>query len=276
MRIKCITTFHDGGLICYGQRFIDSWAKNVDPAVELVVYAEDCIPVVPPDANIKVINAKEVLPKLNAFKERHKDDPKANGICPPEIKARRPKDWHKEQRWDAVRFANKTYTVFEAAKDPETDILVWIDGDTYVHSPITYKQFRNLVPESQWLHYLGRKNKWPECGWYGLTLRTPGCDAFLKEFERVYEEADDGIFKMEEWHDSYVFGQVLKRIRIQYPNIKDFSGHLINGDGHPLINCELGAFFDHLKSEDAKITGKSENRELIQPRSEAYWNEEGK
>tara|TARA_B110000977_G_scaffold69083_2_gene93790 strand:- start:5969 stop:6811 length:843 start_codon:yes stop_codon:yes gene_type:complete len=270
MRIKCITTFHQPGLEQYGQRLIDSWAKNVHPAIKLIVYAEDCIPVVPPGANITVVDAKQALPKLNAFKERHKNDPKANGKCP--WPARRPRDHHKEFKWDAVRFANKTYAVFEAAQDLETDILVWIDGDTYVHSPITYGQFRNLVPASQWLHYLGRMKKWPECGWYGLTLRTPGADAFLKEFERVYEEHDDGIFKMEEWHDSYVFDEVLKKIRIKHPNIKDFSGHLVNGEGHPLINCELGAWFDHLKGV-RKEEGRSRKKDLLQPRSETYWNE---
>ena len=102
--------------------------------------------------------------------------------------------------------------VFEAANDPETDILVWIDGDTYVHSSITYKQFRNLVPESQWLHYLGRNKKWPECGWYGLTLRTPGCDAFLKEFDELEEYAInlDNIKKLEKW-DSLYYSEKLKQ-----------------------------------------------------------------
>jgi len=77
---------------------------------------------------------------------------------------------------------------------------------------------------------------------------------------------------MEEWHDSYVFDQVLKKIRIQYPNIKDFSGHLINGEGHPLINCELGAWFDHLKGV-RKSEGRSRKKDLLEPRSESYWNE---
>ena len=32
---------------------------------------------------------------------------------------RRPRDNHKEFKWDAVRFANKVYAVFETAKDPK-------------------------------------------------------------------------------------------------------------------------------------------------------------
>ena len=57
-----------------------------------------------------------------------------------------------------------------------------------------------------------------------------------------------------------------------YGNIKDFSGHIINGEGHPLINCELGKYFDHLKGV-RKSEGRSRKRDLLQPRNETYWNE---
>ena len=77
---------------------------------------------------------------------------------------------------------------------------------------------------------------------------------------------------MEEWHDSYVFWEVLKKIKPNHGNIKDFSGHIINGEGHPLINCELGKYFDHLKGV-RKSEGRSRKRDLLQPRNETYWNE---
>ena len=40
---------------------------------------------------------------------------------------------------DAVRFANKVYAVFETAKDPNIDILVWMDADTFVHSHYVHR-----------------------------------------------------------------------------------------------------------------------------------------
>ena len=272
MRITVVTTFHQPVLEQYGQRFIDSFSKNVDPKIRMVVYAENCNPIIPEnDKRIEVRNAEQTLPELQQFKRIWKDVPKANGKCPwPE---RRPRDNHKEFKWDAVRFANKVYAVFEMARDTETDILVWMDADTVVHSPITYGEFRILVPATQWLHFLGRNKKWPECGWYGLTLRTEGANAFLKEFQRVYDEPEsNGIFNMEEWHDSYVFWEVLKKIKPHHGNIKDFSGHIVNGEGHPLINCELGKYFDHLKGV-RKSEGRSRKRDLLQPRNETYWNE---
>jgi len=270
MNITVVTTFHQPGLEQYGQRFIDSFCEKVDPRIKLNVYAEKCIPVNPDENRVTIYDADATLPDLQKFKNEWGQVPKANGKCPwPE---RRPRDNHKEFKWDAVRFANKVYAVFHEAKKDDTDILVWMDADTYVHSPITYGEFRLLVPATAWLHYLGRNKKWPECGFYGLTLRSPGCDAFLKEFQRVYDEAEQGIFLMEEWHDSYVFWEVLKKITPTHGNVKDFSGHLVNGEGHPLINCELGKYFDHLKGV-RKSEGRSRKRDLLQPRSETYWNE---
>ena len=48
------------------------------------------------------------------------------------------------------------------------------------------------------------------------------CVQFLKEFERFYEDAHNGIFELEEWHDSYVFGHIpnpMKNIDANVPII---------------------------------------------------------
>ena len=271
MKILVVTTFHKEGMEVYGQRFMDTFSQNVDPKIDLRVYAENCDPVVnDPHDRIAVFSAETNLNKLQAFKQKWKDVPKANGKCPPDIKARRPKDWHKEFKWDAIRFANKVYAVFHACQDPEYDLVVWMDADTVCHSPISYEKFISFFPTNTWLSYLGRGHKWPECGFYGLQVKKQSAKDFLKEFERVYEDADNGIFKMEEWHDSYVFDEVLKKIRTTYPEIHDLSGHLVKGEGHPLINTELGAYFDHLKGARKK-EGMSRRKDLFKVRHEDYW-----
>jgi hypothetical protein len=269
--ITVVSTFHKPVLDLYGQRFIDSFSKNVDSNINLIVYAEDCKPK-NKDSRITILDQKQELPKLVAFKERWKGVPKANGKCPPEIKARRPRDWHKEFKWHAIRFANKTYAVFDAAKRCNSDWIVWLDADTYVHSYINYKQFKSFLPDGAWLSYLGRGKKWPECGFYGINLKKKiGLD-FLQEFERVYEDAENGIFKMEEWHDSFVFEEV--RIKIQEKNPREkfynISGNLINGEGHPFINSDLGKYMDHMKGV-RKEEGKSRTTDLIVNRTESYW-----
>jgi hypothetical protein len=274
--ITVVTTFHPDGYTKYGQRFLESFAAKVDKRIKLLVYAEGILPLNPDPRRIEILSAEKALPKLNAFKEKYKDDPKANGIPPGYIKEKRPRDWHKKFKWDAVRFANKTYAVFDAC-DKSKDWVVWMDADSYIHSPWSYEDFIDLLPRDKWLTYVGRgkgSQTWPECGFYGMNLNHPVCHEFLKDFEAMYEDADNGIFTLEEWHDSYVFGELLKKYS-EFPS-HDYSAEMYlkeaktGGGGHPLINGPLGKFMDHMKG-GRKDKGKSNAKDIMVNRTEDYW-----
>jgi hypothetical protein len=276
--ITVVTTFHKPGLDLYAQRFLDSFAERVSKKIKLLVYAEDCNPINPDPDQITILDAKEVLPKLNAFKERWKDDPKANGIPPANIKARRPRDWNKKFKWDAIRFANKTYAVYDACVRSK-GWCVWMDADTFIHSDWSLTEFKDLLPSNAWITYVGRgkgSQTWPECGFYGMNLNHPVCHEFLKEFERMYEDADNGIFTLEEWHDSFVFGHLLNKYKKDFPTAFDYSATMYmreaktGGGGHPLINGPLGKWMDHMKG-GRKDSGKSLAKDLMVNRKEAYW-----
>jgi hypothetical protein len=277
--ITVVTTFHKEGLDLYGQRFLYSFAKNVDQRIKMLVYAEDCNPINPNPMQITILDAKEVLPKLNAFKEHWKNDPRANGIPPEEIRRKR-KDHNKKFKWDAIRFANKTYAVFDAAERCNTDWLVWMDADSFIHSNWSYEDFIELLPKNTWITYVGRgkgSQTWPECGFYGMNLNDTTCKEFLSMFEQYYEDAEEGIFTLEEWHDSYVFGELLKEFKRRNPNVHDYSADMYlkeaktGGGGHPLINTVLGKWMDHMKG-DRKNTKKSLAKDLMVNRTEEYWN----
>ena len=279
-QITVLTTFHPAGLSKYGQRMIDSFALNIDKRIKLLVYAEDCKPNNPDPSRIEILDAKAALPKLNAFKSTWGHVPKANGDITNEPQRHTRKDWMKEFKWDAVRFANKTYAVYDAVQRSK-DWCVWMDADTYVHSPWTYEDFAAQLPDNSWITYVGRgkgSQTWPECGFYGLNLNHPVCHEFLKEFERVYEEADNGIFLLEEWHDSFVFGSILNNMKLQFPNAHDYSAEMYlkeaksGGGGHPLINGVLGKWIDHMKG-GRKDAGKSQKKDIMVNRTEDYWNE---
>jgi hypothetical protein len=99
--------------------------------------------------------------------------------------------------------------------------------------------------------------------------------SFLEAFERMYEDADNGIFTLEEWHDSYVFGEVLKQYK-QFNADYDYSEQMYlreaktGGGGHPLINTELGKYMDHMKG-DRKTAGRSKASDIMVNRTEEYW-----
>jgi hypothetical protein len=274
--ITVVTTFHPEGYSVYGKRFLESFAAKVDKRIKLIVYAEGVKPDNPDPSRIEILDQVKALPKLVAFKERWKNDPKANGTPPPDIKRRRPRDWNKAFKWDAIRFANKVYAVFDACERSK-DWCVWMDADTFVHSNWSFEEFHSLLPENAYITYVGRgkgSQTWPECGFYGMNLNHPVCHEFLKEFERMYEDADNGIFTLEEWHDSYVFGEILKK----YKNFvsHDYSADMYlreaktGGGGHPLINGPLGKWIDHMKG-GRKTEGKSKRSDIIVSRTEDYW-----
>lgn len=276
--ITVVTTFHLPGLETYGQRFLDSFAQRVDKKIKLLVYAENCNPKNPDPEQIKIFDSFEALPKLNAFKSKWANVPHANGDITSHPARNGRKDWQKKFKWDAVRFANKTYAVYDACERSK-DWCVWMDADTYVHSNWSYEQFKEQLPDNAWITYVGRgkgSQTWPECGFYGMNLNNETCKKFLAEFERVYEDPDNGIFKLAEWHDSFVFGNILNGMKIQDPNVYDYSAEMYlreaksGGGGHPLINGVLGKWIDHLKGV-RKQEGRSRKVDIMVNRTEDYW-----
>ena len=57
--ITVITTFHPDGYTTYGQRFLESFAKNVDPRIKLLVYAEGILPQNPDTRRIEILSAEK-------------------------------------------------------------------------------------------------------------------------------------------------------------------------------------------------------------------------
>jgi hypothetical protein len=276
MKISVVTTFHEAGLKEYGQRMIDSFCENWPEQVTLHIYPESCNPAIS-NHNHVTLKRLEELPDLMAFKNRWRDVPKANGdVSADPVRSRR-KDSSKGFKWHAIRFAHKVYAIFHCAKEIDADFLVWMDADTICHSPVTMQDLYRMIPADSELCYLGRKGKYSECGLYAMNLRSPNIQNFLKEFQRVYDDAENGIFQLDEWHDSFVFDAV----RVKFPQMRqlDWAAHLHDlrphpgnstGEGHPLINSQWGAWLDHLKGGRKKL-GRSKREDLKVSRTEAYW-----
>lgn len=276
-KIAVVTTFNASGLEVYAQRMIDTFLENWPSEVELRLYPESCYPETHNKNNI-VVKRLEDVSGLVTFKSKWQGVPKANGdVSSDPVRSKR-RDSGKGFKWDAVRFSHKVYSIFDCAKDTSIDILIWMDADTVCHSPITLEKVLQLVDNGTDLCYLGREGKFSECGLYAMNLRSNKTREFLNEFQRVYDDAENGIFKMAEWHDSFVFDEVRKTIKglkqkNWSENLKDLRPRLGNslGEGHPLINSEWGAYLDHLKGDSRKKLGRSKREDLKINRNEAYW-----
>ena len=268
MTISVVTTFHEAGLKLYGQRMINTFVENWPKEVKLYVYPEKCNPQVPDHSRI-VLTDLDSVEELTAFKNKWKDVPKANGDVSGDPIRRTRKDAGKGFKWDAVRFAHKVYAIFDCAKKCDTEWLFWMDADNVCHSPITLDKLNSFVSANSELGYLGREGKYTECGLYAMKLSSPVVQNFLREFQRMYDDAENGIFTLAEWHDSFVFDAVRTKFRGQL-NEQNWSAGIIKGEGHPLINSEWGAYLDHLKG-GRKQLGRSKPQDLRVQRTEGYW-----
>jgi hypothetical protein len=265
MKYTVVTTFNAAGYAKYGQRMIQTFLRTWPQSIDLVVYAENCT-VAESAANLTVRDIG-VCTELANFKRQWQGVPMATGdVSADPVRSKR-KDAGKGFKWDAVRFAHKVYSIFHCAKNTSCDWLLWMDADTICHSAITQSDLDRLCPRLVDLCFLGRSRKYTECGLYAMKLSSPAVQSFLQKFQEVYDHAENGIFTLDEWHDSFVFDAVRKQCNLIE---LDWSSHLISGEGHPLINSDWGAYLDNLKG-DRKDQGRSRRSDLKVHRTEAYW-----
>lgn len=265
-KFSVVTTFHQAGYDLYGKRMIDTFLSRWPQEVDLYVYAENCR-IDQTDPRLVVVDLMNTVPALVEFKARWSDDARATGRSAQGPADRKGKQPGMGFKWDAVRFSHKVYSVCDCANTIDSDILIWMDADTVCHTELALSDLEKLIPVGADICFLGRQGKYTECGLYAMNLKSSSVRDFLSRFQWMYDHAEQGIFTLQEWHDSFVFDQVRKQFDLKE---HDWSSHLIHGEGHPLINCEWGAWLDHLKGK-RKHQGRSPNKDLRSPRSEPYW-----
>jgi hypothetical protein len=280
MKIKVITSYKPGTWNDYADRCVRSVLEHWPEGIAVNVYYEDREPDNSFHPRKKYINLHQVQPDLIAFKEKHKNDPVANG----ELKAieggvRRPAEFNGSDKnkgsylFDAVRFANKVFCVTHAVRtsvEKDYDYIIWLDADTYTFRPMPRNFLESLLPTDSMLTYLGRENpvkndggKYPECGFVGYNLRHPQIQNFVNDWEKIY--TTDAVFDLIEWHDSYVFWHLSKLYRQQHSIKVNDIGYWKGVKGHHVfINSELGLYMDHFKGK-RKNLGSSARNDLRTP-----------
>lgn len=255
-KYQLTTTMHARGYEQYGRNMIDSFLKHWPENQQLVVYTEGFV-LAPEHANNSRIVGRDLLacsPELVAFKQRHRDNPAANGFRDP---SRRDPDFI----YDAVRFSHKVFALFHAIHHrlAGAEAVVWVDADTVTHNRIPNDFLDKNFPldPTTGIYYLGRTQQHSECGWMVFNCNNSYMKAFWKQFVNQY--VLDQLFKLNEWHDSFVFDHV----RTQMENA-GMRNHNITPDyarGHPFVDCFLGEYMDHLKGPKRKAAGRSAKHE---------------
>lgn len=253
MEYTIITTFNQSGLERYGQTMIDSFDQHWPRSVSLVVYAEDCQPKIP-SSRVSVKDLLAASPDLVAFKQRHANNPVANGRVAKDTNVPFADNAFK---WDAVRFSHKVFAVLHACATAQTDWVIWLDADTKTFTPVPDSFLSSVCNTHSLACYLGRREKYhSECGWVAYNLRHPDCAAFMKQWQDLY--ITDQLFDLREYHDSFVFDEIRKQFQLRGVQFYNLSPTLPGkGPGHPFIASALGQYMDHMKGSKRKALGHS-------------------
>jgi len=175
-------------------------------------------------------------------------------------------------RFMADKFCRKVFAITDAAEQFEADYLWWLDADTLTHETITTSWLEALIRPKDYLCFLGRSGySHSECGFMGWRTQHPAHKMFMARYRAIYETGQ--FFQEQEWHDSYLFDVVRKKM--------EWEGHFTATDlspsprGHVFVESILGTKMDHLKGTVNKKVGKTVRKQRIRiSHSEKYWQEE--
>tara|TARA_B100002019_G_scaffold159455_1_gene137435 strand:- start:10587 stop:11387 length:801 start_codon:yes stop_codon:yes gene_type:complete len=179
---------------------INSWVECLPEDVNIVIYSEEEIDIgIFPEPRVSLKPLYDCKPLLE-FINKHKDDPHYNGQI-----GRKLEGSSKSFKWKGIKFAHKTFAIFEEAKHLNKGKLFWLDADVLMHNKIDHEYLDYLLPNTKAISYLGRPKEYDECGLMGYNLDNTFAKDFLKRYENEYT---GGLEHLRETHDSWIFFQL--------------------------------------------------------------------
>lgn len=218
---------------------IQSWDENFPEDVEIHIFDEDGIP--DKDKFSKRIiwhNLFEECPELVEFKEKYKDNKHFNGQA--DVSE------NKRFKWNAIKFAHKTFPLFNIARNTTSGALVWLDSDVLSIDKFDHVFLETVCPKSKIVSYLGRPSVYSECGWVYYNLDHQLGREFLNRFEHAYMSGD--LENYAETHDSFVFDEI--RLNFGHPELFHNLNANAKSNKHPFHQSLLRQKLIHNKGHN--------------------------
>lgn len=199
-KIAVISTFSNDHWKPYAKQMVQSFVANWPDEIPLIINL---------DNNELQENVRKFLRPQDAigcgWTKEHKDFVARN----------QHKDDPTNYRFQATRFCHKVFAIHTAYQvlkgtPEEPRYLIWMDADVHTTRKVTLEDIKQCLPkEGDAVAYLGRKD-WPhsECGWLAFDLENGGDDLIT---EVTHQYLSDTVFKMDEWHDSWVWDAYMRR-----------------------------------------------------------------
>lgn len=253
-KFSVVTSFSAKGFEEYGARFVETFRTFWPAEVALYVVSEDWLPI--PYWHLSA------SPAASDFLLRHQDSARAKGTAPEQMV--REKRGSYNFRFDAYRFCKKVFAIDLIAKEVKTGKLFWVDGDVETFAEVPLDLLAKILPAGHAVSCLDRGHYHSECGFVGYDLDHPACRPFIEAFAALY--GSDEVFNLGEWHDSWVFDWLRRKMSVPTFAIPH------NSRSHPFVNSDLGHYMDHKKGR-RKVLGKTPTQEVLSSKKRAlpYW-----
>ena len=193
MRIGVVSTFSDKGYDEYANIFVQGIEKYFEDSINVSLYT-DTIKI--NSSKIKCLPLEESIPDLVKFKTRNKEKTFKNFL------------------FDGVRFSHKSYAIWHASENLNTDIMIWLDADTLIKKEITAQYLEKFLPNGCFTSYLGRPGRYTETGFVAFDLNHKHRKEFFGEFKNYYDS--DKIYTLEAFTDCHVYDAT--RMRFEKEN----------------------------------------------------------
>jgi len=265
---------------------VESTIANWPDHAKILLYPDDMSQKIESD-RVEYIDLCQAQPNLQAFIDRHKDNPELN----PRIRQNKEEQagFDKDTSiyvYDAVRFSYKVFACIDAWQRTKPDMLWFLDADLLTFEKIPMSWLEHIIPDSSFTSYLGRPKKgFSETGYYAFNTAHKHAEEFFTRWSEYYEK--DLYFNIQKgflnhfpragYTDSFTFDAV----RLEFEQAGKMKNEDLN-DGrwagsrrakHPFINSELGQYMDHLKGFDRKSNMKSNRKDLTTKQTHKYWND---
>ena len=234
--IEFVTSLSKQGYDQYGKEFFKSYKKYVDKPLH--VFSEDKIP----EGDFKFHDLNLDTSRMSFIRD-FGHMPAANGVI-----GKKGGKLVGDYRWQAIRFCNKIFAITN--RIPKVDWWIWIDADVVWKKKPDKAFWDAVTPNDKLITYIDRNDWGPECGFVAYRVGHPVMVAFLREIRKIYATGE--VFALPEWHDSYVFGQLLHGAYHGWDAMFVNLAEKHMDEMHPWPKTILGKYCDHYKGPEAK------------------------
>jgi hypothetical protein len=237
MALEICTTFPNSAWDVYARAALESFVRLWPADVRLTVYLDD---------DALVMHCWQALASRQQTSDVRVGKSRAHDAFLRRNSARESNDF----RFAACRFSHKIAALkatFDRAPTDGDGHILWLDADVITTVPVTHEWLAQFLPlGDQHVSYLGRPRfPFSECGFVGYRTSEAG-RAFMDEFWAMYQS--EAIYKLEQWHDSFVFDRVRERFDpAWFKNIAEGASGV-----HGWLNTPLAERLEHWKGPVAK------------------------